>query len=31
MPNRDFFALGEDHRHVLEHVFTEAACRIFEL
>jgi hypothetical protein len=31
MPNRDFFALGEDHRQVLDHVFTEGACRVFEL
>jgi hypothetical protein len=31
MPNRDFFALGEDQRQVLEYVFTEGACRVYEL
>jgi hypothetical protein len=30
MPNRNFFALGEDHRRVLDHVFSEGACRVFE-
>lgn len=30
MPNRDFFAVGGDHRQVLDHVFAEGACRVFE-
>ena len=31
MPNRDFFALGEDRRQVLDYVFADGACRVFEL
>src|SRR4051794_33224432 len=31
MPNRNFFALGQDHRQVLDYLFAENACRVFEL
>ena len=31
MPNCDFFAFGDDHRVILEHIFEAMPCRIFEL
>lgn len=31
MPNCDFFAYGDDHRVILEHIFRTMPCRIFEL
>lgn len=31
MPNCDFFACGDDHRVILEHIFDHLPCRIFEL
>ena len=31
MPNCDFFACGDDHRVILEHIFDNLPCRIFEL
>ncbi|MFG6105372.1 hypothetical protein U2F10_24165 [Leptothoe sp. EHU-05/26/07-4] len=31
MPNCDFFAYGDDHRFILEHLFETMPCRIFEL
>jgi hypothetical protein len=30
MPNRDFMALGEDHRSLLEFIFQANDCRVFE-
>ncbi|MEM7061977.1 MAG: hypothetical protein AAF572_02290 [Cyanobacteria bacterium P01_B01_bin.77] len=31
MPNCDFFAYGDDHRLLLDHIFKTMPCRIFEL
>ncbi|MFG6105292.1 hypothetical protein U2F10_23760 [Leptothoe sp. EHU-05/26/07-4] len=31
MPNCDFFAYGNDHRLILDHLFETMPCRIFEL
>jgi hypothetical protein len=31
VPNCDFFACGDDHRIVLEHIFDNLPCRTFEL
>lgn len=31
MPNCDFFAYGDDHRLILDHIFETMPCRIFEL
>ena len=31
MPNCDFFACGDDHRVILQHIFDNLPCRMFEL